>query len=152
MPSLVSAAISLGKSAPPTGSKATRAPWPLVMRITSATMSCSWVAMTCTAPASCSRVFFSEVRAVGRYEHHPNRCRFDERKRFRMLHDGMVGSENDLSVGEVLVQGECRDRTNGVAHGKIGDILAHGIDNTGAIISQARREYWGFDVSVVAPH
>jgi hypothetical protein len=67
-----------------------------------------------------------------------------------MLHDGMVGSENDVSVGEVLVQRECRDRTDGITHGKIGDIFAHGIDATGAIISETSREYRGFDISVVA--
>jgi hypothetical protein len=37
------------------------------MRITSATMSFSWVAMTCAALASCSLLVFSEVRvsAIG---------------------------------------------------------------------------------------
>src|SRR5882757_6114792 len=62
-----------------------------------------------------------------------------------MLHDGMVGREDDLSVGEVLVEGEGRNRTDRVANGKIGDVFANSIDNTGAIISETSREYrrWG---------
>src|SRR5258708_10332211 len=64
----------------------------------------------------------------------------------------MVGGENDLSIGGVLVQGKGRDRTHCVAHGKISDIFAHGIDNAGAFISQTSREYWGLDIFVVAPH
>src|ERR1700677_2946232 len=64
----------------------------------------------------------------------------------------MVGGENDLSVCGVSIQGECRNRTHRVAHGKVSDIFAHSIDNTGAIISKTGREYWGFDIFVVAPH
>src|SRR5258706_1514090 len=52
MPPKASAEINFGKPEPPTGSKATRAPWPLVIRITSPTRSTSSVAMTCAAPAS----------------------------------------------------------------------------------------------------
>src|SRR5258708_5654341 len=64
----------------------------------------------------------------------------------------MVGGENDLSVGGVLVQGKGRDRTDYVAHRKISDIFAHSIDNSGAFISQTSREYGGLDIFVVAPH
>src|SRR5438105_14995481 len=60
MPPKASAETSLGKLGPPTGSKVTRAPWPLVIRITSPTRSTSSVAMTCTAPASRSCCFFAD--------------------------------------------------------------------------------------------
>jgi len=46
----------------------TRAPWPLVIRITSPTRSTSSVAMTCAAPALMSCAFFSEVRVSAMVE------------------------------------------------------------------------------------
>src|ERR1700676_1225706 len=64
----------------------------------------------------------------------------------------MVGGENDLSVSRVFVQGERWNRTDCVADGKTNNIFAHGIDNTGRFISQTGREYWGFDIFVIAPH
>jgi len=64
----------------------------------------------------------------------------------------MVGSKNDLSVGKVFVQREGWNRADGVTHGKAGNILAHGIDNTGSIISETRREFYRFDIFVMAPH
>jgi hypothetical protein len=93
-----------------------------------------------------------DERAIGRQEHHPDRRRFDERKRVRVLHDGMVGRENDLAISRVFIQGECGNRTYNVAHGKTDNLFAHGIDNAGAIISETRREDRGFDIFVIAPH
>src|SRR5471030_1881054 len=67
MPPVVIALTSLPKLGPPTGSNTTRAPAPPVMRSTSATMSCSSVAMTKAAPASssCWRLALLRVRAIG---------------------------------------------------------------------------------------
>src|ERR1700730_1686888 len=64
----------------------------------------------------------------------------------------MDGGENDLAISEVLVQREGRDRTDCVTYGKISDILAHGIDNTGSLVSQTGREFYRFDIFVIAPH
>src|ERR1700730_1331552 len=69
-----------------------------------------------------------------------------------MLYDGMIGRENDFSVGRVFIQGEGRYRTDRVTHGNISNTCADSIDDTGGIISQTRREYWRFDIFVVAPH
>jgi len=73
-------------------------------------------------------------------------------KAIPVLYDGMVGGENDLSVSRVFIQGERWNRTDCVAHGKTRNIFAHSIDNTGGFISQTGREYWGFDIFVIASH
>jgi hypothetical protein len=62
MPWKDSAEINFGKLGPPTGSNATRAPLPSVIRITSWTRSVSSVAITCAAPASMSCSFFLALR------------------------------------------------------------------------------------------
>src|SRR5258708_309078 len=64
----------------------------------------------------------------------------------------MDGGENDLAVSEVLVQREGWNRTDGITYGKVSDILAHGVDNTGSLVSQTCREVCGFNIFVVAPH
>src|ERR1700730_5730370 len=69
-----------------------------------------------------------------------------------MFHDGMVGREDDLSVNRVFIQREGWNRTDRVTNLKIRHSLSHGINNTGGIISKARREYWRFDIFVVTPH
>src|ERR1700694_4445821 len=69
-----------------------------------------------------------------------------------MLHDGMVGRENDLSVAKVFVQREGWNRADCVTCGKASNILTHGIDNTGSLISQTCRECYRFSVFVIAPH
>ena len=52
-----------------------------------------------------------------------------------MLHDGVVGREYDLSVGKVFVQREGWNRADCVTCGEASNILTHGIDNTGSLIS-----------------
>src|ERR1700736_4203071 len=69
-----------------------------------------------------------------------------------MFYNGMDGGENDLAISEVPVQRERRNRTNGVTCSKVSNIFAHGIDNTGSLVSQACREFYRFDIFVVAPH
>src|ERR1700692_4562749 len=64
----------------------------------------------------------------------------------------MVGDENDLAVSEVFVQREGWNRTDCVTYGRVSNILAHGIDNTGSLVSQAGGEYYGVDIFVISPH
>jgi hypothetical protein len=44
-----------------------------------------------------------DERAVRSHEAHPDRRGLGGRKRFRVLHDGVVRHEDDLAVGVVLV-------------------------------------------------
>src|SRR5882757_1522142 len=64
----------------------------------------------------------------------------------------MHGSENDFSVGEVLIQREGGNGTDGVTCGKVSNVFAHGIDNTGSLITQAGRESYALDILVIPPH
>src|ERR1700686_2167928 len=64
----------------------------------------------------------------------------------------MDGGENDLAISGVPVQREGRNRADGVTHGKIGNIFAHGLDNTGSFVSQAGGEFHRFDIPIIAPH
>src|ERR1022692_1176655 len=54
--------MNFGKFGPPIESNATRAPAPLVIRMTSRTMSTSSVATTCAAPASSNCFDFADAR------------------------------------------------------------------------------------------
>jgi hypothetical protein len=69
-----------------------------------------------------------------------------------VFHDGMDGGENDLAVSDVLVQREGWNRTDCVTYSKVSNVFAHGIDNTGSFISQTCREFYGFNIFVIAPH
>jgi hypothetical protein len=57
-----------------------------------------------------------------------------------------------MTVSEVFVHREGWNRTDCVTYRKISNILAHGVDNTGSLISQTCREFYGFDIFVIAPH
>ena len=58
----------------------------------------------------------------------------------------------EFTLSKVLIQGEGRYRADGVTHSKVSNIFSHSINNTGSFISQTYRQYWGFDIFVVAPH
>src|SRR6266436_1057353 len=64
----------------------------------------------------------------------------------------MHGSENDFSVGRVLIQREGRNGTDGVTDGKVSNVFARGVDDTGSLITQTGRKSYAFDIFVVAPH
>ncbi len=70
-----------------------------------------------------------------------------------MFHDGIVGDENDLAVGEVLIHRESGDRADRVTHSDAGDVPAYGVDGAGGFVPEARRVRHGcLDVLVIAPH
>jgi hypothetical protein len=69
-----------------------------------------------------------------------------------VLHDGVIGRENDLPVGRVFIEGERWNCTDDVADDEISNLSSDGIDNPGSVISQTRREYRRFDIFVDAPH
>src|SRR5260221_4211045 len=64
----------------------------------------------------------------------------------------MHGRENAFSVSGVLIEREGRNGTDGVAHGAVGNVFAHGIDDTGSLVAQTGGEAYAFDILVVAPH
>ncbi|MDB5411249.1 MAG: hypothetical protein JWL84_6161 [Rhodospirillales bacterium] len=64
----------------------------------------------------------------------------------------MVGGENDLSVGEVFIQREAWKQADPITDGKLGDVLARRIDNTGSLVSQTGRKFYGLHIFVIAPH
>jgi hypothetical protein len=94
----------------------------------------------------------SDERAVGGHEHHPDRCALGEGQRFRLLHHGRGRHDDDLAIGGVVVHREGRDHIDLVTHRDLGDVLADGIDDAGSLVPEARREFHGFDVVVLAPH
>src|ERR1700731_514745 len=64
----------------------------------------------------------------------------------------MDGGKNDLTISEVPVQRERRNRTDDVTCDKVSNVFAHRINNTGGLISQAGGEFHRFDILVTAPH
>src|ERR1700722_17975634 len=69
-----------------------------------------------------------------------------------MLHNGMHGDENDPSVSGVPVQREGGNRADGVTHGEISNVSAHGLYDTGSLVSQTGGGFHRFDIIFVSPH
>src|SRR5258708_17741279 len=69
-----------------------------------------------------------------------------------MFHNGVVGDENYLAVSEVFVERVGWNRTDCVAYSDVGNILPHGIDNRGSIISYSSSGLFRVRMFVVAPH
>src|SRR6266436_2174869 len=59
-----------------------------------------------------------------------------------MFDNGVVGDENYLDVSEVFVERAGWNRTDCVTYSDVGNILPHGIDNPGSIISQTCWEFY----------
>jgi hypothetical protein len=57
-----------------------------------------------------------------------------------------------LAVSGVLIQREGWNRTDCVTYRKVSNIFADGIDDTGSFVSQTGREFYGFNIFVLAPH
>src|SRR6266446_5164754 len=127
------AEISLGRVGPPTGSNTTRAPLPSVIFITSATRSCSLVAMTCLAPASSSCWRLAPVR-VSAIVVAPTRLAIWMAARATLLDAaGMItassavgGDEHHPDGGRLLVGERRRVLHDGVGGSK-DDIAVHAI-------------------------
>src|SRR5216683_6065273 len=103
MPPKDSAEISFGKVGPPTGSNATRAPRPFVIRITSPTRSVSSVAMTCAAPAS--RSCWLLRRGAGQRDGRRTRIVGDLDRRDANA-TGRRRDENEVALGDLRVLDE----------------------------------------------
>ena len=69
-----------------------------------------------------------------------------------MFDNGVVGDENYLAVSEVFVERVGWNRTDCVTYSDVGNILPHGIDNPGSIISQTCWEFYRFSIFIIAPH
>src|SRR6267143_59129 len=64
----------------------------------------------------------------------------------------MFGNQNDFAVGVILEEREDHYRTDDVRYVKLADTVAHGIDDTGGLVSQTRRKFYRSNVFVIAPH
>src|SRR5277367_333329 len=93
-----------------------------------------------------------DERPISGREHHPHRGGLDERKRLRLPYDRVVGNENDLAIGRIVVHREGWDNVDIVANSYAADILPHRVDDAGGLVTETRRKLDGLDVVVDPPH
>src|SRR6266481_3253355 len=69
-----------------------------------------------------------------------------------MRDHGVIRHEDDFAIGRVLVHREGRDDVDRIADRDASDVSAHGIDDTGRLVAEARGELHRLDIIILAPH